>query len=179
MMARNDVGKRWVNGTLGRVAHVEAERVQVDIDGALHLVDAVQWENIRYQYDANDNLIAVTDPAGNVTRNVFDAANRLILTVGPTGAVTQNTFDANGNLTKTTRYATAINPAAPNIAASIKPSASDQTDHRVFDKNNRLIATVNALGEVTRHTLDANGNATEITRYANRINLAISTTYKQ
>ena len=57
MMARNDVGKRWVNGTLGRVAHVEAERVQVDIDGALHLVDAVQWENIRYQYDANTRKI--------------------------------------------------------------------------------------------------------------------------
>ena len=51
MMARNDVARRWVNGTLGRVAHVELERVQVDIDGLLHLVEPVQWDNIRYQYD--------------------------------------------------------------------------------------------------------------------------------
>jgi len=51
MMARNDVAQRWVNGTLGRVAHVASDRVQVDIDGSLHLVETVQWENIRYQYD--------------------------------------------------------------------------------------------------------------------------------
>lgn len=51
MMARNDVAQRWVNGTLGRVAHVESDRVQVDINGSVHLVETVQWENIRYQYD--------------------------------------------------------------------------------------------------------------------------------
>ena len=47
MMARNDVAQRWVNGTLGHVAYVESDRVQVNIDGSLHLVDTVQWENIR------------------------------------------------------------------------------------------------------------------------------------
>ena len=51
MMARNDAAQRWVNGTLGRVAHVASDRVQVDIDGSLHLVETVQWENNRYQYD--------------------------------------------------------------------------------------------------------------------------------
>ena len=51
MMARNDLAQRWVNGTLGRVAHVGSGRVQVDIDGSLHLIETVQWENIRYQYD--------------------------------------------------------------------------------------------------------------------------------
>jgi ATP-dependent DNA helicase PIF1 len=51
MMARNDAAQRWVNGTLGRVAHVETGRVQVEIDGSLHLVEPEKWENIRYQYD--------------------------------------------------------------------------------------------------------------------------------
>lgn len=57
MMARNDVSQRWVNGTIGRVAHVEPDRVQVDIDGALHLVETIQWENIRYQYDPETRKI--------------------------------------------------------------------------------------------------------------------------
>jgi hypothetical protein len=51
MMARNDASQRWVNGTVGRIVHVELDRVQVDIDGALHLVEPVRWDNIRYQYD--------------------------------------------------------------------------------------------------------------------------------
>lgn len=51
MMARNDAAQRWVNGTLGRVAHVEPGRVQVDIEGSLHLVEPEKWDNIRYQYD--------------------------------------------------------------------------------------------------------------------------------
>lgn len=51
MMARNDTAQRWVNGTIGRIAHVEPGRVQVDIDGALHLVEPEKWDNIRYQYD--------------------------------------------------------------------------------------------------------------------------------
>ena len=58
MMARNDSAQRWVNGTLGRVSHVEAGRVQVDIDGSLHLVETVQWENIRYQYDPESRRIS-------------------------------------------------------------------------------------------------------------------------
>ena len=57
MMARNDIGKRWVNGTLARVGHVEAERVQVELNGTLHLVDTVQWENIRYQYNPETRKI--------------------------------------------------------------------------------------------------------------------------
>lgn len=57
MMARNDAAQRWVNGTLGRVAHVEPDRVQVDIAGSLHLVETVQWENIRYQYDPGTRKI--------------------------------------------------------------------------------------------------------------------------
>ncbi len=51
MMARNDASQRWVNGTVGRIVDVEPDRVQVDIDGALHLVEPVRWDNIRYQYD--------------------------------------------------------------------------------------------------------------------------------
>jgi len=51
MMARNDAAQRWVNGTLGRAAQVEPGRVQVEIDGSLHLVEPEKWDNIRYQYD--------------------------------------------------------------------------------------------------------------------------------
>jgi len=57
MMARNDAAQRWVNGTLGRVAHVEPGRVQVEIDGTLHLVEPEKWDNIRYQYDPDTRKV--------------------------------------------------------------------------------------------------------------------------
>jgi ATP-dependent DNA helicase PIF1 len=67
MMARNDAAQRWVNGTLGRVAHVEPRRVQVEIDGCLHCVEPEKWDNIHYQYDPGTRKIT-HDVVGTFTQ---------------------------------------------------------------------------------------------------------------
>ena len=41
MLLRNDPDKRWVNGTIARVARLEEKRVWVEVDGEEHEVDAV------------------------------------------------------------------------------------------------------------------------------------------
>jgi len=51
MMLRNDPDKRWVNGTIARVARIQPDKVWVEIDGTEHEVERVSWENRRYAYD--------------------------------------------------------------------------------------------------------------------------------
>jgi ATP-dependent exoDNAse (exonuclease V) alpha subunit len=51
MMLRNDPDKRWVNGTIARVARIQPDKVWVEIDGEEHEVERVSWENRRYAYD--------------------------------------------------------------------------------------------------------------------------------
>jgi len=51
MMLRNDSDKRWVNGTIARVAKLEPDKVWVEVDGEEHEVERVSWENRRYAFD--------------------------------------------------------------------------------------------------------------------------------
>jgi ATP-dependent exoDNAse (exonuclease V) alpha subunit len=51
MMLRNDPDKRWVNGTIARVARIQPDKIWVEIDGTEHEVERVSWENRRYAYD--------------------------------------------------------------------------------------------------------------------------------
>src|SRR5262245_45666009 len=51
MMLRNDPDRRWVNGTIARVARLEPDKVWVEVDGEEHEVERVSWENRRYAFD--------------------------------------------------------------------------------------------------------------------------------
>jgi ATP-dependent exoDNAse (exonuclease V) alpha subunit len=59
ILIRNDPDKRWVNGTLARVARIEAGKVTIDIDGREHELEPVDWESIRYAYETGkDEIVA-------------------------------------------------------------------------------------------------------------------------
>ncbi len=60
MMLRNDPDRRWVNGTIARVARVQPDKVWVEIDGEEHEVERVSWENRRYAYDKELETIVET-----------------------------------------------------------------------------------------------------------------------
>lgn len=60
MMLRNDSERRWVNGTVARVARLEEKRVFVEIDGRTHEVEPVEWEQRRYAYDVSAAKIVET-----------------------------------------------------------------------------------------------------------------------
>lgn len=51
MMVRNDIQKRWVNGSLGTIHRLSENLIEVAIDGRIHPVEQITWEKIDYQYD--------------------------------------------------------------------------------------------------------------------------------
>lgn len=56
---RNDSERRWVNGTIGTIAAMEDDRVEVTLDsGETVEVEAEVWENMRYSYDEKERTIA-------------------------------------------------------------------------------------------------------------------------
>ena len=60
MLLRNDPERRWVNGTIARVARLEDERVWIEVDGDEHEVEQVSWESRRYAYDKAQEKIVET-----------------------------------------------------------------------------------------------------------------------
>lgn len=53
MMLRNDIDKRWVNGTLGTVHDILKDTIKVKIGKYIHEVEPVSWERFRYDLDEN------------------------------------------------------------------------------------------------------------------------------
>ena len=52
IFVRNDVQKRWVNGTLGTIAKLSKDEVRVKTeDGSVHEVSTCTWESPAYEYD--------------------------------------------------------------------------------------------------------------------------------
>jgi ATP-dependent DNA helicase PIF1 len=60
MLLRNDPERRWVNGSIARVARLADERVWIEIDGVEHEVEQVSWESRRYAYDQAQEKIVET-----------------------------------------------------------------------------------------------------------------------
>lgn len=57
MLVRNDVQKRWVNGTLGTLAGDPRKSISVRIGNHPYQVDRCTWEKIQYTYDATEQKI--------------------------------------------------------------------------------------------------------------------------
>lgn len=64
MAVKNDLAKRWVNGSLGTVVTVEPERVQVAFDNSkTYPVEPVAWEKVRQDWDETNQSITATSVA--------------------------------------------------------------------------------------------------------------------
>lgn len=57
MFVKNDVHRRWVNGTMGRVHALGDGTVEVEVDGDILEVEPVEWEMVRYEYDRRSKRI--------------------------------------------------------------------------------------------------------------------------
>lgn len=59
LFVKNDREKRWYNGSIGKISHIDEEnKVYVMLeDGSEHLVEMEGWDNIRYYYDEAENKI--------------------------------------------------------------------------------------------------------------------------
>jgi energy-coupling factor transporter ATP-binding protein EcfA2 len=60
MILRNDPDRRWVNGTIARIARLEADKVWVEVKGEEHEIERVSWENRRYAFDTELGTIVET-----------------------------------------------------------------------------------------------------------------------
>jgi energy-coupling factor transporter ATP-binding protein EcfA2 len=52
----------WVNGTLGRIAHIEDDRLRIELCGTANTVNVERavWEKIQYKYDRDERRIVST-----------------------------------------------------------------------------------------------------------------------
>ncbi|MCX7029277.1 MAG: AAA family ATPase [Spirochaetes bacterium] len=57
MLVRNDVQRRWVNGTLGTLSGDPRRSIAVNLGGATYQVDKCTWEKIEYAYDTIEEKI--------------------------------------------------------------------------------------------------------------------------
>ena len=60
MLLNNDGGKRWVNGTLATIAHLDSDEVWVKVDDDVYPLQPVTWEKFAYAFDATAGKITET-----------------------------------------------------------------------------------------------------------------------
>jgi len=112
-----------------------------------------------YSYDARGNrtqmIEAVGLPEQRTTNYIYDHNNRLKSTYGDAVAVqnADRTTTTNTVLTENRNY-----DSRGNLIEIIDPAGGRTLSY--YDHNNRKIAEINAVGTLTKFTLDANGNAT-------------------
>jgi len=71
MFTKNDGGKRWVNGSIGRVRDLLERTIQVEMishpQGVVHEVERAKWESYRYRFDRTQDRI-VPEVVGTYTQ---------------------------------------------------------------------------------------------------------------
>ncbi|MGH6839286.1 MAG: RHS repeat-associated core domain-containing protein [Methylocella sp.] len=113
-----------------------------------------------YTYDAKGNLTSITNALGQVTNfTSYDGAGRPLAIIDPNGVTTSLTYDPRGRLTSQTvgtlktMYAY---DAAGNLIKVTQPDNSTLTYK--YDQAHRLTKIKDALGNHIIYTLDAAGN---------------------
>jgi ATP-dependent exoDNAse (exonuclease V), alpha subunit - helicase superfamily I member len=71
MFTKNDSGKRWVNGTIGKVEKINDDSILVSIPGneknLAYMVNKDTWECLKFMYDYDENKIK-TETIGTYTQ---------------------------------------------------------------------------------------------------------------
>ena len=57
ILIRNDLDKRWVNGTIAQIAALSPDTIKVSINGSIHEVPKSSWEKIEYEYNRAEDKI--------------------------------------------------------------------------------------------------------------------------
>lgn len=58
MLIRNDLEKRWVNGTLAKIHDISDEEIKVELEnGKIETVDREEWQNINYIFDDREKKV--------------------------------------------------------------------------------------------------------------------------
>lgn len=135
---------------LGRITDTEfdsfnrvtKETQYVEVAGIL------EARSTQYAYDANDNIVAITDARGNTQRFEFDSRNREILKTDSLGRVTRREFDSFSNL----------------LSVTLGDGSTEAATTRFeYDRLNRAVLAANPNGDTVAYTYDAVGNRILVT----------------
>ncbi len=55
MMLKNDSGKRWVNGSIGKIERIEKDKIVVNINGNKYIVEKETWKEVEYVLNKETN----------------------------------------------------------------------------------------------------------------------------
>jgi YD repeat-containing protein len=136
------------------------------------------------------DILALLDPAGNrdtaqdrVQRYVYDNGGRLRFSIDAEGAVTRRHLDTNGNVIKTVQYGQALSQleldqvdATPTftylnnlVREAGRDHSQDRASYAVYDNNERLRYSIDALQYVTEVIYDNAGQVIQRIEYANAL----------
>ncbi|MDO8329297.1 MAG: hypothetical protein Q7T36_02370 [Fluviicoccus sp.] len=111
---------------------------------------------------------AQPDVIAQQTRYVYDAEGRQIFTVDAEGYISERQYDGLGRVTAEIRYAVKPSNLTTWLSNPVSLGATDaQVTRYVYDANNQLRYTVDALGYVTEKQYDSFGRVIQESRYAN------------
>lgn len=128
-----------------------------------------------YEYDKAGRLLLKRNALDQITaRYRYDNAGRMTHSVDALGAVTRYYYDWENRLTGTLAYATPLaadwatlsEASLGTTLAALGTSATDQLSVNAYDRDGRLIYSVNPLGEVTERKYDAVGRVVMLRQYA-------------
>ena len=117
-----------------------------------------------YVHNAREDIVAVRDAAGNVTRNDFDDEGRPEASTDALGRSSTTQFDPRGNLTQmvdAAGNATKVEYNALDLPTKLTDAMGGEW-LRQYDERGNLIASTDPLGQTTRYEVDALGQVTAI-----------------
>lgn len=188
------------NDRLTRYSYDGANRLvaTVDANGSVTRLD----------YDASGNVIKSTQystplagtddlptdyrpagaTAGRITRTFYDLNSRPAIVIGAAGAATMRTFDAAGNVTSELAFATPVTAAEVTDKSTLdsvrtlllnKASAADRKQYSVYDADNRLRWTIDALGNLRENQYDTLGRLVYERTFATQVSIVPNATDMQ
>ena len=60
IFVRNDLSRRWVNGTIGTISKLSQDEIQVVTESGEYKVSPVSWESYKYEYNSKEKKIVKT-----------------------------------------------------------------------------------------------------------------------
>lgn len=146
--------------------------------------NSAQLGTTNYTYDTLGRLVAIKLPAtgtgdtGQISYIVYDAAGRKVADIDPEGALTEYSHNQANQVTKTHRYANAVDPAklvnggvglTLEGSGGLRPAADagkDRISLTIYDKDGRVSKTVDPAGAVVAYRYDGAGRLMDTLAYS-------------